>query len=135
MTALLAWALTHFKTVLFLAVSVVVVTLIMAITYLAKDNELARNALKTEQERVANYRAANVAQQQTIDTLSTKNERDSQLSKRIAERLDVLSRQQDDARNALEELARTNAQIRSYLDTTVPDDIRRLLGDPTARRK
>jgi LysB family phage lysis regulatory protein len=135
MTALFAWALTHFKTVLFLAVSVVVVTLIMAITYLAKDNELARNALKTEQERVANYRAANVAQQQTIDTLSTKNERDSQLSKRIAERLDVLSRQQDDARNALEELARTNAQIRSYLDTTVPDDIRRLLGDPTARRK
>jgi LysB family phage lysis regulatory protein len=135
MTALLAWALTHVKTVLFLAVSVVVVTLIMAITYLAKDNELARNALKTEQERVANYRAANVAQQQTIDTLSTKNERDSQLSKRIAERLDVLSRQQDDARNALEELARTNAQIRSYLDTTVPDDIRRLLGDPTARRK
>lgn len=135
MTAFLAWALTHFKTVLFLAVSVVVVALVMAITYLAKDNELARSALKTEQERVANYRAANVAQQQTIDTLSTKNERDSQLSKRIAERLDVLSRQQDDARNALEELARTNAQIRSYLDTTVPDDIRRLLGDPTARRK
>jgi uncharacterized protein (UPF0333 family) len=39
MTAVLAWALTHFKTVLFLAVSVVVVALVMTITYLAKDNE------------------------------------------------------------------------------------------------
>jgi LysB family phage lysis regulatory protein len=132
MGAVALWALKHYKSVVFILVSLVLVSLLGAVQYFQKDAELARSQLEIANDRVKTYRGANEAQRLALAQLAASQAAEEDIARRISERLDAIAAQNLDTSSKLEELSRNNAQIRDYLNVPVPDDVRRLLGERPA---
>lgn len=77
--------------------------------------------------RVAVVEQVNEFQQGTIDTLEQLRAQDAKALTGLSDDYERLNSRDQSVRKRIQELEKTNAQVRSYLDQPLPDDLRSLL--------
>lgn len=70
---------------------------------------------------------ANAASQATIGRLRADAEHNSQIISQMADDLDAINKAMSETNDALDELKATNQDVRTYLGTAVPADLKAIL--------
>jgi len=72
---------------------------------------------------------ANKNNMATIETLLGELDKQNQLIKEISDSVAIITRERDDARNALNNMAAENPEVKPWAATPVPDNIWRLFSE------
>lgn len=95
-------------------------------TSMAKDLELAQTKLQMAEQ-------VNQNNQQTIKDLQDQRKRDSEALTGLAADVAAIRRTTGATHSAVKNLGATNEHVREYLQRAVPDDLRGVLNNRTAR--
>lgn len=89
--------------------------------------------LKAKEVQLVEVKQANEAQAKTIERITAQRAADDALLANLSTTLTDLQAKTEETQATIAELERTNAQIKSYLATPVPVELRGLLNRPTRK--
>jgi LysB family phage lysis regulatory protein len=120
-------------TALRLAPYVIIATLLTGLLWYRGNAIDAEATLKAKDLQLVEVRAANAAQQKALEAITAQRLADDAVLVDLAAKLTELQNKADETQASIAELERTNEEVKSYLSSPVPGDLRRLLNRPSPR--
>ncbi len=111
------------------ATAAVTFTLWLQKNAMEKDLTVTKQSLTLTEARLNQVELVNNEQQTTITTMRNEHIKDGIATAKLLKQIEDISKENTDVRNSINELEKANADVAKYMSDSIPDELRRLLGD------